>query len=81
MHAVPAYEEYDEVSRGRVNYDTRRKVYLVFLDRCIRERPEMVLKILRTMNLPLEPATEISGDSRYICPACRKGSEDEDTDW
>jgi hypothetical protein len=81
LGAAPVDEEYDEVSRGRVNYDTRKKVYLLFIDRCIRERPEMVLKIVRAMNLPPEPATEISGDSHYICPACRQGSEDEDADW
>ena len=68
-HAVPADEEYDEIPRGRVTYDTRKKVYLLFLDRCIRERPDVVSRIFMAMHLPPVPATEVGGDSHYICPA------------
>ena len=62
-HAVPMDEEYDEVPRGRVTYDTRKQVYFLFLDRCIRERPDIVSEIFMAMHLPPVPATEVGGDS------------------
>jgi len=76
--AVPQEEEYDEVPRGRVTYDTRKKVYFLFLDRCIQERPDIVTKIFMAMNLPPVPETEVGGDSHYICPGCRRHSKEID---
>jgi hypothetical protein len=79
---VPHDEEYDEVPRGRVTYDTRRQVYLLFLDRCIRNRPETVSKIMEILHLPPSPATEMLSDSHYQCPACmRSRKSDEDEEW
>ncbi len=82
--AVPRDEEYDEIPRGRVTYDTRRKTFLLFLDRCISKRPAMVSRIFATLHLPPIPATEVGGDSHYVCPGCHpspKDESDEDEDW
>jgi hypothetical protein len=82
--SVPRDEEYDEIPRGRVNFQTRKKVYYLFLDRCIRERPEMVSRIFEALHLPPVPATKVDGDSHYVCPGCRpkhRTVEGEDADW
>ena len=68
--SVPRDEEYDECPRGRVCYDTKTKTFHLYLDRCILGRKEMVERIIHTMNLPLEPSTQIQLDSHYRCPAC-----------
>jgi hypothetical protein len=67
--AVPRNEEYDEVPRGRVCYDTRSRVYHLYLDDCILRDREMVKKIIRAMTLP-SARTEIDTDSHYRCPGC-----------
>jgi hypothetical protein len=68
--SVPRDEEYDECSRGRVCYDTKSKTFHLYLDRCILKRKEMVERIIRAMNLPPGPLTEIELDSHYRCPGC-----------
>ena len=69
--AVPKDEEYDEVPRGRATYDTQKKCFYLFLDRCIRQRPELVARILEGLRLPPSPETEVRADPHYICPGCR----------
>jgi hypothetical protein len=59
-HSVPRDKEYDEKPRGRATFDTRKSIYYLFLDRCIRERQEMVARIFLTLRLPPGPATEDS---------------------
>ena len=68
--AVPKDREYDEVPRGRVCYNTRSRIYHLYLDRCILRNKEMVRKIMRLMKLPSAPLTEIGSDSHYRCPGC-----------
>ena len=68
--SVPQDEEYDECPRGRVCYDTKTKTFHLYLDRCILKRKEMVERIIRTMNLPPGPLTEIELDPHYRCPGC-----------
>jgi hypothetical protein len=68
--SVPRDEEYDECPRGRVCYDTKAKTFRLYLDRCIRGNKDMVEKIIRTMNLPPQPLTEVQVDSHYRCPGC-----------
>lgn len=82
--AVPRDEEYDEVPRGRATFDARKSIYYLFLDRCIRERPEMIARIFQTLRLPPSPETEVHADSHYVCPGCRPKpayEDDEDEDW
>ena len=78
---MPQDEEYDETPRGRATFDTRKSIYYLFLDRCIRERPEMIARIFRALQLPPRPATEVHADSHYICPGCRpKPTREHDED-
>jgi hypothetical protein len=66
--AAPRDEEYDECPRGRVCYDTRQRIFHLYLDQCIRKNKEMVARIIRAMNLT--SATRAELDSHYKCPRC-----------
>ena len=66
--AVPRDEEYDECPRGRVCYDTKQRIFHLYLDKCIRDNKDAVSRIIRAMNLP--PATRAELDSHYKCPRC-----------
>ena len=74
--SVPRDEEYDECPRGRACYDTKTKTFHLYLDRCILNRKEIVERIIRTMNLPPEPLTEIQLDPHYRCPGCMHRSNE-----
>ena len=65
---VPRDEEYDECPRGRVCYDAKQRIFLLYLDKCIRDNKDAVSRIIRAMNLP--PATRAELDSHYKCPRC-----------
>ena len=80
---VPREFEYDEVARGRVTADPKRGTFLLLLDRCIRSRQDLVDHIREVMHLPAGSATEVSGDSHYVCPGCRPMHQPEngDEDW
>jgi hypothetical protein len=80
---VPIDVEYDEVPRGRVTADPKRGTSLLLLDRCIRDRPEMIARIFSELHLPPAPATAIGADSHYICPECRPKQlpRDDDEGW
>lgn len=66
--AVPIEVEYDEPPRGRVGYDTRRKEFLMFADRCIIENAAAVKTIIARLHLPED--TEPLTDLQYSCPVC-----------
>jgi len=51
-HSVPMDEEYDEVPRGRACYDTKKRVFFLFLDGCILNNKPMVERIIRAMHPP-----------------------------
>ena len=68
---VPPGIEYDDVPRGRVSYNTKTDVFLLFLDTCILRQPELVKAIIRRLNLP--PETPASRDPHYRCPGCMRG--------
>ena len=59
-----------------VCYDTKTKIFHLYLDRCILSRKELVEKIIHTMSLPLEPLTQIQLDSHYRCPGCMHRSNE-----
>ena len=65
---VPGDEEYDECPRGRVCYDTRRRIFRLYLDKCIAGNKDAVSRIMHAMNLP--PATGAELDAHYKCPGC-----------
>jgi hypothetical protein len=66
---VPEDQEYDDVPRGRVGYNTKTAEYLLLADRCILKNKSMVSKIMRKMNLS-HKNTEINSDEHYRCPKC-----------
>jgi hypothetical protein len=57
---VPREQEYDEVPRGRITYDTRERLFYVFLDRCIREQAWAVDEVLDAFDLQ-KMAVELLG--------------------
>jgi hypothetical protein len=63
---APGDEEYDECPRGRVCYDTKQRIFHLYLDRCIRENKDIVSRIIRAMNL--SSVTRVDLDSHYRCP-------------
>jgi hypothetical protein len=68
--SVPGDEEYDECPRGRVCYDTKQRIFRLYLDSCIRENKGMVARIIRAMSLP--SATRVELDPHYKCPRCTR---------
>lgn len=68
--AVPRDIDYDTVPRGRVTFDTDKRIFYLFLDRCIRKRPAMISQIIATLDLPSPPSTHIRGDEHYRCLGC-----------
>ncbi|HZL51247.1 MAG TPA: hypothetical protein VFC37_09900 [Terracidiphilus sp.] len=78
--AVPAEVEYDQVPRGRVTADPKRGTVLLFLDRCILRRSDLVDRIREVMHLPPGAATEVGTDSHYVCPGCSPMHQPADDD-
>jgi hypothetical protein len=68
VKAVPA-GEYDEYPRGRVVHDTRKRSFIILLDKCILERKGLLRKIVDTLHLPAA-ATKVDTDDHYRCPGC-----------
>jgi hypothetical protein len=68
QRSVPLDCEYDEVPRGRVNYDAKSKRFLFMADRCIIADRRAVQQIVVTFSLPRDskPVT----DAHYRCPRC-----------
>ena len=66
--AVPrtAYEEYP---RGRVSYDGKSRKFMLFADRCILHKKNLVAVIFSRMHLPAR-GTEMGTDSLYRCRRC-----------
>jgi hypothetical protein len=58
--AAPRDEEYDECPRGRVCYDTKQRIFHLYLDQCIREKYDAVSRIIRAMNLPSATRVELA---------------------
>lgn len=68
--SVPEDVEYDEVPRGRVGYDTKKKKFYLYADRCILRDEAMVKTIRQKMNLPITVRGQ--RDAHYKCPNCNK---------
>jgi hypothetical protein len=75
--AVPPETEYEEPPRGRVAFDKRTGQFLLMADKCIRERKDVLRKIILALGLPSDK-TFISDDPHYRCAVClrrRRGQE------
>ncbi|MFT8690631.1 MULTISPECIES: hypothetical protein [Acetobacter] len=64
LSKVPQWSEYEEWPRGRVIYNTREKIFVVYADRKLLSQ-EMKLAISEEFSLPLSN-TRYSADSHYI---------------
>jgi hypothetical protein len=67
--AIPWDVEYEDPPRGRVVHNVRTDQYIVYADKCIREKPAVVRRIIRDFSLPNE-LTVVSGGVHYRCRAC-----------
>ncbi|MFT8679219.1 hypothetical protein [Gluconacetobacter sp.] len=64
LSKVPQWSEYEEWPRGRVIYNTREKIFVVYADRKLLTN-EMKRAICEEFSLPLSN-TRYSADSHYI---------------
>jgi hypothetical protein len=65
---VPRDQEYFEFPRGRTVYNNRIGQHVLYIDKCIIKRPDLVREIKRRLQLPAR--VEISRDPHYRCPVC-----------
>ena len=69
---VPGDEEYQNVPRGRVIFNSSSGRFLLLLDRCILRKKNVVAAIKRQMGLPSKE-TDMSTDLHYRCSECLSG--------
>lgn len=69
---IPADVEYEEYPRGRVSFDMKRNVFMLFADRCILKQTGLVTKLISEMHLPRK-GTEVGADPHYLCYRCLHG--------
>jgi hypothetical protein len=65
--SVPADTEYDEVSRGRVNYGVGEDRFLILRDRCIPAKA--IRLVISTLHLAKSKVV-VALDLHYRCPRC-----------
>jgi hypothetical protein len=65
---VPRGSEYEELPRGRVNFDTRTQQFTLRADACILRETSVVKELLRLMHLPVDSV--LSSDKHYRCSRC-----------
>jgi hypothetical protein len=65
---VPMDSEYEEYPRGRVNYNTKTRLFTLRADKCILKDHKLVQKLLADFNLPTN--TTVESDPHYKCPKC-----------
>lgn len=68
--AVPRDVHYDEVLRGRVEYDIDEKKFYVYADPCILKNGKAVAEIHREFHLPSANTEEPKADPHYRCSGC-----------
>lgn len=61
------YGEYMDIPRGRVIWDASREESIIYLDRCIAARPDMVAELI---SLFQADAYRLEYDEHYVCPGC-----------
>jgi hypothetical protein len=66
---IPLDIEYEEPPRGRVLFNMKTKQYIAYADKCIRDKPAVVRRLIREFSLPAEFAI-VSGDGHYRCGTC-----------
>jgi len=69
---VPRDQEYVEFPRGRSVFNRLTGRHVLYLDKCIIKRLDLVREIKRQLQLPAR--VEILTDPHYRCPVCLSGS-------
>lgn len=69
-NVVPREIEYDEVPRGRVDYDTNEKKFHIYADSCILKDRKALEEINRGFRLPSANTDEPECDPHYSCAGC-----------
>jgi hypothetical protein len=67
---VPREIEYDEVPRGRVEYDINEKKFHVYADHCILKDRKALDDINREFHLPSASTGDPERDPQYRCAGC-----------
>jgi|SRR5665213_3860841 len=67
---VPRDVEYDDVPRGRVEYDINEKKFHVYADPCILKDRKALDEIYREFHLPSASTEVPERDPHYRCPGC-----------
>ena len=70
LGAVPRGIEYDEVPRGRVEYDTNEKKFHIYADPCILKDLKALEEIIREFHLPSADTVKPERDPFYKCSGC-----------
>jgi hypothetical protein len=73
---VPPEIEYEDPPRGRVAFYPRDESFVLYADRCIRRKTNVLKKIIKTMHLPLD--TKIEPDPHYRCSKCLYSNDEDD---
>ncbi len=63
--------DYDYYPRGRVLYSINNDMFIIYLDKCIINRKDLVEEIVKRMNLP-EGKYKVMPDFHYQCAICNK---------
>jgi hypothetical protein len=63
--------DYDFYPRGRVLYSVKENMFIVYLDRCMIGKQEIIDEIVSRMNLPKD-CFKVMPDFHYQCAACNK---------
>lgn len=77
---VPAEVEYEEPPRGRVVFDGREQQFILYADKCILSRRDVVGQIMDAMHLPPGKTTE-GRDEHYRCFECLYPADDDEDDF
>jgi hypothetical protein len=62
-------KSYDFYPRGRCLYRSNDDRYLLYVDRCILTKPDVIDEIKRVLSLPLGK-TDVKLDRQYQCAVC-----------
>jgi hypothetical protein len=75
LGAVSCDIEYNEVPRGRVEYDADEEQFHIYADLCILKDRRAMEEISREFHLPSTDNGEPKRDPRYTCSGCGDSQE------
>jgi hypothetical protein len=68
LGVAPNDMPYEDVPRGRVNYEDATGRFTLMADKCILRNERLVTKIMNNLGLPKN--TKVLPDDHYRCPKC-----------